>query len=221
MNSLKNDWFIERWVDCGEAAIICYFSGRQLTEQNSRVLHFVNCLKATCPSWITEIVPSFDSVMICYDPLNADQYRTIDWIGKLPSVEQGSNQEQNHIIRVDYDRAGAFDLISLADSVQRTPDSIIRCHVDQQYRVFAIGFAPGFAYAGEVKAAIQFPRRSTPRTKVPAGAIAIADSYTAVYPDASPGGWNVIGMLANNEQPMRDRNLCVGDSLTFVDCKNE
>jgi KipI family sensor histidine kinase inhibitor len=97
-------------------------------------------------------------------------------------------------------------------------DDVIAIHQQQEYRVYAIGFAPGFAYLGEVDERIAAPRLATPRQKVPRGAVAIADRQTAVYPAVSPGGWNLIGLcptrmfdpLSNPSMPVK-----VGDRIRF------
>ena len=92
-------------------------------------------------------------------------------------------------------------------------------HSNQSYQVYAIGFAPGFAYLGEVDPLLQMPRLSTPRAKVPRGAVAIADRQTAVYPAQSPGGWNLIGlcptpMFTPDASPVMP--VAVGDEVRFV-----
>jgi KipI family sensor histidine kinase inhibitor len=85
------------------------------------------------------------------------------------------------------------DLAALAARAGISTGELIRVHSETEYRVYAIGFAPGFAYLGEVDARIAAPRLQTPRAQVPRGSIGIADRQTAVYPAASPGGWNLIG----------------------------
>jgi KipI family sensor histidine kinase inhibitor len=96
---------------------------------------------------------------------------------------------------------------------------VIAAHSGVQYRVGAIGFAPGFAYLGMLDARLVLPRRSTPRTHVPAGSVAIAEQQTAIYPQASPGGWHLLGLcpwpmfsLAGTA-PCR---LALGDRVRFV-----
>ena len=91
-------------------------------------------------------------------------------------------------------------------------------HTEGEYRVYAIGFAPGFAYLGDVDERIAAPRLATPRQRVPRGAVAIADRQTAVYPEPSPGGWNLVGRSPlrmfdpTAEEPMPVR---VGDRIRF------
>jgi KipI family sensor histidine kinase inhibitor len=96
---------------------------------------------------------------------------------------------------------------------------VIELHSAREYRVGAIGFAPGFAYLGELDARLALPRRATPRVRVPAGSLAIAERQTAVYPQASPGGWHLLGRCA---WPLFDAQrdppcpLRVGDRVRFL-----
>ena len=86
------------------------------------------------------------------------------------------------------------DLSNLAKIANLSINEVITIHQQVEYRVYAVGFAPGFAYLGNVDKRIAAPRLSTPRLRVPRGAVAIADQQTAVYPSESPGGWNLIGL---------------------------
>jgi KipI family sensor histidine kinase inhibitor len=85
------------------------------------------------------------------------------------------------------------DLADVADAAGLTPDQVVELHASRAYDVFMLGFAPGFAYLGVLPEAIVVPRRVTPRPRVPAGTVAIAEQQTAIYPVESPGGWNLIG----------------------------
>ena len=111
------------------------------------------------------------------------------------STEQLITNEANIVeLPVYYSNESGPDLSVIAQRAQLTVEQVIELHQAQEYRVYAIGFAPGFAYLGEVDERIAAPRLSTPRMKVPKGAVAIADRQTAVYPSVSPGGWNIIGL---------------------------
>ena len=85
--ALGIDGAISTWSECGEAAIIFYFSGEQLATQNTFAMQFAYSLRAQCPAWITDIVPSFDSVMVCYDPLVADQYKLLALVRQTSKVD--------------------------------------------------------------------------------------------------------------------------------------
>ena len=109
-------------------------------------------------------------------------------------------------------------MLSLAKAKDLSPDDVIRLHHEREYRVYAIGFAPGFAYLGQVNERLATVRLATPRAKVPRGAVGIADQQTAVYPSESPGGWNLIGrcpVRMFNPNAMDAPKMSVGDHVRF------
>lgn len=120
------------------------------------------------------------------------------------------------VIEVDY--AGP-DLPVVADAAAMSVEQVVDLHCGAPYRVAFCGFAPGFAYLSGLPTPLHLPRRSTPRTKVPAGSVAIASEYAAVYPTASPGGWHLIGSTSvslfdvRRDPPAR---LMPGTSVKFV-----
>lgn len=121
-------------------------------------------------------------------------------------------------IAVRYD---GEDLEEVSERSDMTPDEVVALHVEREYTVRMVGFLPGFAYLREVHPRIQAPRRATPRTRIPAGAIGIAAGYTGVYPFASPGGWNLVGTAVGFEafSPERGATLALGDRVRFVRAK--
>ena len=119
---------------------------------------------------------------------------------------------------VYYSEESGPDLSVIAERANISIDEVIDIHLQSEYRVYAIGFAPGFAYLGEVDERIAAPRLSTPRQKVPRGAVAIADRQTAVYPAQSPGGWNLIGLCPTrmfNPELQPSMPVQVGDRVSF------
>ena len=134
------------------------------------------------------------------------------------TVSNAQQQGSLVILPVYYSAESGPDLQGLADGAGLSVDEVIAIHQQTEYRVYAIGFAPGFAYLGEVDERIAASRLATPRQKVPRGSVAIADRQTAVYPAQSPGGWNLIGLCP---QRMFDPNLTpsmpvqVGDRVRF------
>jgi KipI family sensor histidine kinase inhibitor len=111
------------------------------------------------------------------------------------------------------------DLAAVAERVGLSPSAVVDLHASTEYEVFMLGFAPGFAYLGVVPEEIAVPRLSSPRARVPAGSVAIAERQTAVYPSATPGGWNLIG---RTDVVMWDVNrtppslLAPGDRVRFI-----
>ena len=98
-----------------------------------------------------------------------------------------------HHIPVRYGGADGPDLLEVAERVGLASERVAELHASVVYRVAILGFMPGFAYLGELPQALRLPRRDTPRTRVPAGSVAIAGLQTAVYPAATPGGWHLLG----------------------------
>ena len=119
-----------------------------------------------------------------------------------------------HAVRVRYD---GEDLGVVAARASLSALDVARVHASREYVVRMIGFQPGFAYLGDVDAAIATPRRASPRTRVPAGAVAIGGRYTGVYPFPSPGGWNLIGTTLDFAafEPARGATFALGDRVRF------
>ena len=143
---------------------------------------------------LTDLVPGWTSLLLHYDLMRTDHAQLArrleplleHWLAE-PFVAQGGRL---HEIPICY---GGEDLAEVARLCRLTSNEVIELHAAAQYRVGAIGFAPGFAYLGELHARLALPRRATPRLAVPAGSLAIAERQTAIYPHSSPGGWHLIG----------------------------
>lgn len=137
---------------------------------------------------VVDVVPAAATVLIrCADPaaLHAVEPR-VDGVRPIDLGSAGGEV----VVPVRYDGP---DLDAVAAATGLTPDEVVAAHSGAAYRVAFCGFAPGFAYLTGLPAGLHLPRRDTPRARVPAGSVAIAAGYTAVYPGVSPGGWHLIG----------------------------
>lgn len=184
-----------RLVTAGTNSVMAYF-GEGISEQAAaRVAACAQALRLVPPVWLIDMVPSYGSLLVIYDPFMTDALAVRAHLRELNAKATQGDVKASQLVRlpVYYHESVGPDLTALADKAGLTPEQVIEIHTQQIYRVYAIGFAPGFAYLGEVDPRIAAPRLATPRTKVPKGAVAIADRQTAVYPAASPGGWNLIG----------------------------
>ncbi len=172
---------------------------------------------------LLELVPSYTSVLLIFDVLKTDHQHISQqlcdasaWLFRPADVAAA-----NKIIELPcyYSIETGPDLLEVAALHQISAAELIRLHSAQAYQVYAIGFAPGFAYLGFINERLQTPRLATPRPQVAAGSVAIADRQTAVYPAASPGGWRLLG---NCPTPLFDLNaspmmpFAVGDTVRFV-----
>jgi len=180
----------------GENALIVYFGETASPETSAKVQQAVTILEAELGEKLIDLVPSYASLLVIYDLLQCDHLEVKKQLRELLSQQEQAQNLQGDLVSlpVYYSSESGPDLASLAQNANLSVEEVIQIHSQQEYRVYAIGFAPGFAYLGEVDPRIAAPRLSTPRQKVPKGAVAIADRQTAVYPAESPGGWNLIGL---------------------------
>lgn len=143
---------------------------------------------------LVEIVPAYAAVTVFFEG-DAEEIRRR--LVALYHPERSGHPERSegaesalHTIPVRYDGP---DLAYVASETGLTPDQIIQRHAGREYMVYLLGFVPGFGYLGDLDPSLVLPRRATPRTRVPAGSVAIAAAQTAVYPLTTPGGWHLIG----------------------------
>ena len=155
-------------------------------------------LKASLGARLVDAVPSYTTLLLRYDLLQDDlaslMGQVSEVLNRLPDATGDMDAESDIIdVPVFYHPSVGPDLQRLAQRAGFSVEEVIRRHSERLYQVFAIGFAPGFAYLGEVAEELSVPRLANPRAKVPAGTLGIADTQTALYPIVSPGGWNLIG----------------------------
>lgn len=203
-----------------EDALMLYLGDTADAQTLARVQAAVTAIEQALGTELVDLVPSYASVLIFYNPLHSDYHditrRVRGAVAKLQTQTEAAGRTA--VLPVYYGAEAGADLESLAARAGLSTGQVIDLHCATQYRVYAIGFAPGFAYLGEVDERIATPRLSTPRARVPRGSVAIADRQTAVYPAQSPGGWNLIGrcpvpMFTPDARPTMP--VAVGDSVRF------
>ena len=182
-------------VPAGDAALIVQFAERIDPEINARAIAMAEALRALPLPGLLDVVPTFRSVAIYFDPLQTERDRLVERLRALASVEPQPVREAEAPIRIPVRYGGEFgpDLADVAQFASASESDVVALHTSVTYRVFMLGFLPGFAYLGTVDARIAAPRRATPRTNVPAGSVAIAGSQTGIYPSDTPGGWQIVG----------------------------
>lgn len=180
----------------GENALIVYFKQTSLFDANEQVSLLAAQLSTVQNNILVDLIPSYISLLVIFDPLKTDYWAIKQLIIKhLPIKATETNIPNKTInIPVHYSTKVGPELMAIAQNAKLPVEEVINIHQQQTYQVFALGFAPGFAFLGEVDKRIATPRLATPRKKVPKGAVGIADQQTAVYPSTSPGGWNLIGL---------------------------
>lgn len=205
----------------GENALMLYLGKETCPRVASRVQAATAAVEQALGDDLVDLVPSYASLLILYNPMTTDHLAVAHRVREcLAGLADGDSAEGKLVeLPVYYHPEVGEDLEGLAERAGMTVDEAIALHAGTEYRVYAIGFAPGFAYLGQVDERIAAPRLATPRQRVPRGAVAIADRQTAVYPAVSPGGWNLIGRCpvrmfdpqANPTMPVD-----VGDRVCFT-----
>lgn len=145
---------------------------------------------------VIDAVPGAETVLLTFDTPESSEQEAIDHftaaVHDVASTPLGATQHDAPEIQIPV-RYDGEDLAAIADRASMGIDEVIERHTRGVYRVAFMGFAPGFGYLEGLDIALHLPRRSTPRASVPAGAVAIAGKYAAVYPRSSPGGWLLLG----------------------------
>lgn len=173
-------------------------------------------LRQRPPAGMTELVPAARTILIGYDPARTSFARLASVVRELRPSGVATNAGRLVEIPVRYDGP---DLDDVARCTGLGHDEVARRHAACEYVVAFCGFAPGFAYLGGGDPALRVPRRAVPRTRVPAGAVAVADEFSAVYPAESPGGWQVLGRTESRMWDLtRDPPalLAPGDRVRFA-----
>jgi len=205
----------------GENSLIVYFGDRPSDAIASQIAQVSERLRQSIGDVLIDLVPSYASLLVIYKPLQIDHHSVRAAMRvALESLTTAKGQLQGSlvILPVYYSVESGPDLRSLADGAGLSVDEVITIHQQSEYRVYAIGFAPGFAYLGEVDERIAASRLATPRQKVPCGSVGIADRQTAVYPAQSPGGWNLIGLCPQrmfDPKSTPSMPVQVGDRVRF------
>jgi len=185
------------------------------------ILRFTTYLESNClnvKKW--EIVPAYNSITLILreKPIDFDQLKQRLGRWYLESDTVKARQRYLWRLPVCYDLEFGIDLIEVSEKLQMSVPEVIQAHTTHEYTVYGIGFLPGFMYLGGLPLHLEVPRKATPRLKVKKGAVGLASKQTGIYPQESPGGWNIIG---NCPVPMfnpKSDNPCfvsVGDKVQF------
>lgn len=179
-----------RWLPYGPQALLVYFADSVGEEAFRRGRALVAALERRPPVGLQEYVISFTSLLLEFHPDVVINGEVI--VAELAEAADAAPVPASapRVIRVRYDGP---DLGRVADHAGLNEQEVIAIHSGSVYRVYSLGFAPGFPYLGDLDRRLWVPRLPTPRAQVPSGSVAIGGEHTGIYPVASPGGWNLIG----------------------------
>ncbi len=205
--------------DAGDAAVLLELDAIIDPAVNARAIGIAGAVASRRFAGVRDVIPTYRSVAVHFDPLATDVAALMTAMREAmdgsPAPRGGALIE----VPVAYGGEGGPDLSEVAAFAGLSAQEVIDCHSATEYRVFMLGFLPGFAYMGTVDEAIAAPRRATPRTRVPAGSVGIAGRQTGIYPRQSPGGWQLIGRTTLAVfDPLREPAsiFAPGDRVRFV-----
>lgn len=204
----------------GQDALIVYFAEQASVAVSAQIQRAVVNINSRMADIVIDLVPSYASLLVIYNIDQCDHYEARRQLREALKDTDAKESVGGQLVTLPsyYSLESGPDLELIAERGKLSVDDVIEIHLQGEYRVYAIGFAPGFAFLGEVDERIAAPRLATPRQKVPRGSVAIADRQTAVYPAQSPGGWNLIGLCPTrmfDPDKVPSMPVQVGDRIRF------
>lgn len=218
-----------RIFSLGENALTVEFSNEISLEVNQQVLGLASFFEKNSFPGIVDIFPAYSSLTIFYDTCEVRKHFP-SYLNTFEAVKAEVEKALLNQIRfveeprffeipVCFDKRHSLDLEFIASYSNLDPEEVVEIFLSRIYRVFMIGFLPGFAYMGEVDERITVPRLESPRTRVERGSVGIAGKQTGIYPLAAPGGWRIIGKtdmeIFNMNDSTQPSLLKAGDSVRF------
>lgn len=214
------------FILCSESSFILSFGSTIDPLVSQEVQKAYQTLKKANVEGIYEIIPSYASLFISFDVIRYSAEEAFFCVNQVIKEAKDLDEREQRIITIPtyYGTEVGLDLELLAEEKGLSVEAIIGLHVKEIYSVYAIGFAPGFAYMGEIDTALATARLSNPRKMVPKGSVSIADRQTAVYPMKSPGGWKILGRTPTAMFDVTYEGLSllhVGDKVRFKPISKE
>jgi inhibitor of KinA len=190
--------FKPKIVPLGDSALLVQVGDEIDITTNQRVHALDALINVSPPVGVIETVPAYGTLLVHYDSLLISFGQIKNYLHEKMAQAQDNVFRKRKQLEVPVRYGGEYgvDLEAVARHCQLQLEDVIRIHSEKTYTIFMMGFTPGFPYMGKLDDAIIMPRLERPRTRVPAGTVAIAGSQTGIYPIDSPGGWQLIGWTA-------------------------
>jgi inhibitor of KinA len=209
-----------RFCAASDQSLLVYLGEEIGLPAHHRVLTLLRLLQKQPPPWLRNVQPAYTSLMLTFDACQVDHAEVEAEVRKYAARARAARlpKPRTLVIPVCYGDEFGPDLDNVAKIHSLKSSEVVKLHSSRTYHAYFLGFAPGFAYLGDVAEQIATPRLDTPRKAVPAGSVGIASKQTAVYPFATPGGWRLIGrtpvqMFRVNRRPMG--LISIGDKVKF------
>ena len=183
------------FLPAGDQSLVVELGDSIDARTNRRVQGLTRAVESSGVTGIVDLVPSYRSLLVNYDPLEITASELRDHIAKLEKKLRDRSLRPERVVRIPtlYGGGHGPDIDFVADHAGLSVQEVVDLHSGRDYPVYMLGFSPGFPYLGDMSEKLATPRLETPRTVTPAGSVGIAESQTGIYPLASPGGWRLIG----------------------------
>ncbi len=209
-----------RFQAASDQALLVYLGEEIGAAAHERVVKLLRVLQREPVQWIRNIQPAYCSLLIKFDAAAADHAQVQAKITEYEKRAEKLPGVKPRLVEVPVCYGGEFgpDLEWVAEQRGLAAEKVVELHIARAYHAYFLGFAPGFAYLGDLVEELAMPRLQTPRKEVAAGSVGIAGRQTAVYPFATPGGWRLIGrtpleMFRKDREPME--LVAIGDLVKF------
>jgi len=184
-----------RYLAAGDRALVVEVGDKIEETANAKIRGLNIAISNSSFPGIVEMVPTYRSIMVIYDPIKIE---FSDLVNKIKSLEGSINEmsiPEANVIEIStlYDGEYGPDIQFVAEHNKLSVDEVINIHTSVEYLIYMLGFTPGFSYLGGMSNKIETPRLENPRAKIPAGSVGIGGKQTGIYPIESPGGWQLIG----------------------------
>jgi KipI family sensor histidine kinase inhibitor len=205
--------------EAGDSALLLELDEVIDASVNARAIAIAAAVRRAALPGVRDVVSTYRSVAVHFDPLLIDVEKVRHTLSQSADTAPAGPTGKTVVIPVQYGGDKGPDLRDVAAFAGLSTDEVVARHAGVDYRVFMLGFLPGFAYMGSVDEALAITRHATPRLKVPAGSVGIAGRQTGIYPRESPGGWRIIGrtpVSLFNAHRSPSSLLAPGDRVRFV-----
>jgi inhibitor of KinA len=209
-----------RFQAASDQALLVYLGEEIGAAAHERVVQLLRLLQREPIKWIRNIQPAYCSLLITFDAVAVDHAEVQAKISELEKRAKKLPAVKPRLVEVPVCYGGEFgpDLDWVAEQRGLPAEKVVELHIARIYYAYFLGFAPGFAYLGDLAEELTVPRLQSPRKELAAGSVAIAGRQTAVYPFATPGGWRLIGrtpleMFRKDREPMG--LIAIGDQVKF------
>lgn len=204
----------------GECSILIEWPSEINSSILQDILRFKSSIENNDVKQVVGLISAYNSLLVMYDFFNFDFKNEIEVLKAICLTKEQSKKAASKLWRIPvcYDVSFGIDLDFISEEKKQPKDLLVKQHSEVVYTIYFIGFLPGFLYLGGLNEALFTPRKSTPRLKIEKGAVAIGGKQTGVYPQESPGGWNIIGNSPINFFDNSKKQPCfakAGDKLQF------